>query len=170
VVAVAWLHEPPVQDLRQRSDVREVTSRLGRLAPGDLVLSAAPETVPVLRYYLGPRPRYASAIGPAPDPGVMDWRDAYRRLRREPPGAIAALAGRVPRGGEIVLVRPRRSHASATPWATLYRQRGAQLESLLRHDPRLLRIRRLAPAFRGTKTTIRADVFRVRRGTAGRRG
>jgi hypothetical protein len=65
-----------------KSNARAVAHAAARyLAPGDLVLTTHPEQTPVLRYYLGPRFRYATQLGPVPDPRVMNWRDALERLR-----------------------------------------------------------------------------------------
>jgi mannosyltransferase len=65
-----------------KSNARAIARASARyLSPGDLVLSTQPEQVPVLHYYFGPGPRFASELGPVADPGVMDWRDALARLK-----------------------------------------------------------------------------------------
>ena len=75
--------------------------------PGELVISTHPEQVPVLRYYLGPGYRWATTLGPVPDPQIFDWRDAVARLRartRRP--AIDQPLAAVPPGAEFVVVTP----------------------------------------------------------------
>src|SRR5262249_21991057 len=41
------------------------------LKTGDLIISTHPEQVPVLRYYLGPGYRWATTLGPQPDPLIF---------------------------------------------------------------------------------------------------
>ncbi|MEA2426170.1 MAG: mannosyltransferase, partial [Thermoleophilaceae bacterium] len=52
------------------------------MQPGDLVVLTHPERVPIMRYYLGPKYRYADLFGPVHDSGVMDWRDALDRVKK----------------------------------------------------------------------------------------
>src|SRR5262249_4627233 len=77
------------------------------LGPGDLVLTTHPEQVPVLRYYLGPRVRYATQFGLVSDPRVMDWRDALDRIeqvsvRRD----LSPVLSTVRPGAHLVVVSP----------------------------------------------------------------
>ena len=91
-----------------KSNVRAIAHASARyLAPGDVVLSTQPEQVPVLRYYLGPGARFATELGPVPDPRVMDWRDALSRLEaaRVSRDLEPVLAG-IPPGGHLVVVAP----------------------------------------------------------------
>jgi hypothetical protein len=77
------------------------------LAPGDLVLATHPEQVPVLRYYLGPRLRYATQLGPVADPQVMDWRDALDRIRAVTVRRdLSPVLASVPPGRHLVVVSP----------------------------------------------------------------
>ena len=76
-----------------KSNVERLADRLGgRVRAGDLVISTQPEQVANLNYYLPKGLRYATPMGPVPDPGVMDWRDAVDRLRAATPGARPAPA------------------------------------------------------------------------------
>ena len=52
---------------------------------GELIISTHPEQTPVLRYYAGAGYRWATTLGPTPDPQIFDWRDAVCRLRRRRP-------------------------------------------------------------------------------------
>jgi len=91
-----------------KSNVRAIASASARyLAPGDVVLSTQPEQVPVLRYYLGPGERFATELGPVPDPRVMDWRDALSRLKASRVALdLEPVLGGVRPGGHLVVVVP----------------------------------------------------------------
>jgi hypothetical protein len=164
-IALAWFHQPSYHTMIAKSDARVVAHRVAaRLAPGDLVIDAIPESVPVMRFYLGPRYRYASALGPVPDAGVMDWRDALHRLRSEPPSRVARLADRLPPGAHVVLLRPMNPHPSTNLWKEAIRVHARRLARLLRADPHLRVEPRVRPAFHGPKTALRAMVLTRRAG------
>jgi mannosyltransferase len=104
----------------EKSNVRAIAHRSAAyLRPGDVVLSTHPEQIPVLRYYLGPRFRYATELGPVADPRVFDWRDVLKRFR---PVTVARdlepLLASVPPGAHVVLVSPvfRDFRAWQAPW------------------------------------------------------
>ena len=56
-----------------------------RLGPGDVVVSAHMEQVPLLHYYLGDQLRYADPTGLVADPQIVDWRNALARVRAATP-------------------------------------------------------------------------------------
>jgi len=67
--------------LDEKSSDRVDALALGPLlSPGDLVVSAQMERVPVLTYYMPPGLRYATPMGRVKDPGVVDWRHATHRM------------------------------------------------------------------------------------------
>jgi hypothetical protein len=143
-----------------KSNARVVAHRVAaRLSPGDLVIDALPESVPVVRYYLGPRFRYASSLGPVPDPQVMDWRDALARLRATRPRSIAALADRLPPGAHLAFLRPMDHHRSTNAWKETIREHARRLDAMLRRDPHLRLQPRVRRAFHGPKTALRAMVY-----------
>ncbi len=112
-----------------------------------LVVSAQPEQLAVLRHYMGAGPRYASALGPAADPTVMDWSDATARLRAARPVPTVArtlAAGQAP--DRVVLVRPVIANPRnwRAPWTRLVRTRAAQWTAALDAHPRLRRTRTAA--------------------------
>ncbi|MEA2281539.1 MAG: mannosyltransferase, partial [Solirubrobacteraceae bacterium] len=163
-IAFAWFHQPSYHTMIAKSNARVVSHRVAaRLQPGDLVLDALPESVPVVRYYLGPTLRYASALGPLADPGVMDWRDALSRLRAQRSRPVARLADRQPVGAHVALLRPLDHGRSTNAWKETIREHARRLARMLRRDPLLQAERRVRPAFHGPKTALRALVFtRVR--------
>ena len=104
----------------EKSNVRAVAHRASAyLRPNDVVLSTHPEQIPVLRYYLGPRYRYATELGVVADARVFDWRDVVKRYR---PVTVARnlepLLATVHPGSHVVVVSPvfRDFRAWQAPW------------------------------------------------------
>ena len=95
LVVIMWAQDTsPVE----KSNVRAIAHTIGpSLAPGDLVISTQPETIPLLHYYLPEGLRYATLTGEETDFGVWDWRDGVERLEatsaESGPGAADRLAG-----------------------------------------------------------------------------
>lgn len=138
VVAIMWVQDQaPVE----KSNVRAVTEAIAPgLAPGDLVVSTQPETVPVLAYYLPPGLRYATLTGPVEDLGVWDWRDGVDRLESTSPARdLRPLVDRLPAGHRLVLVEPITWALSRwqAPWTKLVRLRSEEWGQYLSNDPRL---------------------------------
>jgi hypothetical protein len=128
-----------------KENARQVAAGLrGTLHPGELVISGQPEQVPVLRYYLGPRLRYANTLGPVPDPQIFDWRDAVSRLRAADPKRLLDAELRTVRPGEqFVLVTPvfRDYRAWRAKWTKLVWLRASAWRGLLAADPRVRLVR-----------------------------
>jgi len=107
---------------------------------GELVISTHPEQTPVLRYYLGPGYRWATTLGPDPDPQIFDWRDAVTRLRdtKAKPTLDALIAG-VPRGGQFVVISPvfRDYRAWRAKWTKLVWEKSTAWTWLLQRDRRV---------------------------------
>ena len=134
-----------VQD--NKENARAVAAGLGALRPGELVISTHPEQVPVLRYYLGPGLRFATTLGPVTDQQAFDWVDAVPRLRRTPPRAtLDRLVASVPQGQEFVVVTPvfRDYRAWRARWTKLVWQKSEAWTALLRADPQVSLVRRVA--------------------------
>jgi mannosyltransferase len=132
LVVVMWAQDAaPVE----KSNVRAVAHAIGpSLAPGDLVISTQPETVPVLHYYLPPGMKYATLTGPLTDTGVWDWRDGVTRLNAtDPEKDLKPLIDALPAGRRVVLVEPitwalNRWNA---PWTKLVRIRSKEWSQYL---------------------------------------
>lgn len=141
VVAVLWLN-PRTGQLNAKGNAHTIGALVkGQVFPGDLVISTHPEQVPVLRYYFPDGLRWASSLGPFPDTGVMDWRDALTRLKDAHPAAVAGpLVAPLYAGQSVLLVQPIiRTGTWGAPWTELVRRRAAQWERVLDHDGRLRR-------------------------------
>ena len=125
----------------EKSNVRAVANNIApSLAPGDLVISTQPETIPVLHYYLPPGLRYATLTGALDEVGVWDWRDGVERLEatsveRDLKPVIDAM----PAGSRIVLVEPITWTLNRwrAPWTRLVRIRSKEWAQYVSNDPRL---------------------------------
>ena len=138
LVVIMWAQDAaPVE----KSNVRAVAHAIGpSLAPGDLVISTQPETIPVLHYYLPDGLRYATLTGALTELGVWDWRDGVERLEattaeRDLEPVIDAL----PVGTRVVLVEPITWTLNRwrAPWTALVRIRSKEWAQYLSNDPRL---------------------------------
>jgi mannosyltransferase len=125
----------------EKSDMREVSGELSPLLhPGDLVISAQPEQVPLMWYYLPAGLRYANTLGSVRDPRHFDWVDALRRLQRANPSAtLDPLLASLRPGQRLLFVRPitQGAYDWSAPWTQLVRRRSAQWGAILTADPHL---------------------------------
>jgi mannosyltransferase len=138
LVVVMWSQDAaPVE----KSNVRAIAHAVGpSLAPGDLVISTQPETVPVLRYYLPDGVRYATLTGSLTELGVWDWRDGVERLQAtSPERALEPVIDALPAGTRVVLVQPITWTLNRwrAPWTSLVRIRSMEWAQHLSNDPRL---------------------------------
>jgi hypothetical protein len=148
IVLALWL-DPRTGTLNRKSDARAVAALVApHVHRGDLVVSVHPEQAPLLHYYFPPGLRYATALGPMPDPGVFDWRDALERLRLADPGAtLGQLVNTLAPGRRLVLVLPIiRTARWAAPWTRLVRRRSGEWQTAA-SDDRYLRRLIVAPRF-----------------------
>jgi hypothetical protein len=143
IVAFFWAGYTVKND---KENARAIAAGLGRLHPGELVISTHPEQVPVLRYYLGPGLRFATTLGPMPDQQAFDWVDAVARLRATPPRpTLDRLLATVPKGQEFVVITPvfRDYRAWRANWTKLVWEKSEAWTGLLQSDPELRLVRHL---------------------------
>jgi hypothetical protein len=138
LVVVMWAQDTaPVE----KSNVRAVAHAIGpSLAPGDLVVSTQPETVPVLHYYLPPGLQYATLTGSMTDVGVWDWRDGVKRLNATTPEKdLKPLIDALPVGRRVALVEPITWTLNrwSAPWTKLVRIRSKEWAQHLSNFPNL---------------------------------
>jgi len=138
LVTIMWAQDAaPVE----KSNVRAVAHAIGpSLAPGDLVISTQPESIPVLHYYLPEGLRYATLTGEVSDLGVWDWRDGVDRLEKTTPEKdLMPLINSLKPGTRVVLVEPITWTLNRwrAPWTALIRIRSKEWSQVLSNDPRL---------------------------------
>ena len=142
IVVALWL-DPQTGRIEAKSNVRVVAAKIKHdVLPGDLVVSVHPEQMPLLHYYFPPGLKYATALGPAPDPQVFDWRDALPKLEAAGPKRTLDPMVRSLRPGQtLVLTLPIiRTGRWGAPWTKLVRTRSAQWEQAAQQHPLLARI------------------------------
>jgi mannosyltransferase len=135
LVVIMWAQDAaPVE----KSNVRAVAHAIGpSLAPGDLVISTQPETIPVLHYYLPDGLRYATLTGEQQDLGVWDWRDGVERLERTTPEKnLQPLIDSLEPGRRVVLIEPITWTLNRwkAPWTSLVRIRSKEWSQALSND------------------------------------
>jgi len=157
LVAGLWIN-PAAHHVNNKSNARQLAIDLNpALRPGDLVIVGSPEQVSLFRYYLAPGVRFATQLGATPDPGIMDWRDALKRLRASNVGQnLLGVLATVPPGQRVLFVRPVTQFLSNwnAPWTKLVRRRSAQWGDALTRDPELVRIAAAPTFYRPESTNI----------------
>jgi mannosyltransferase len=101
----------------------EVTPWLHR---GDLVVVSQPEQGPLAWDYLPRGLRYASTLGPTPDPAVVDWMGAMGRLQHATPRTtLSRLVASLKPGQQLLYVRPLTEGVKnwSAAWPALVRRR-----------------------------------------------
>jgi mannosyltransferase len=148
IASVIFLYNPASYTPEFKSDMRDIGGEMMRyMHPGDLVVSAQPEQVPLTWYYLPNGLRYANTIGPVADPSYMDWVKALDHLKDANPRAtLTPLLASLKPGQQVLYVRPLTEGADnwQAPWTRLVRRRAAQWGALLAGD-RSLREVAVAP-------------------------
>jgi hypothetical protein len=149
-----------------KSNVDRVGHRFApRVERGDVVLSTQPEQIPNLYYYLPPGLTYVSPLGTAPDPRVMDWRDAVDRLRAAHVSAdLLPMLDRLAPGRRLLVVSPVLRYSTwRAPWTRLVKRKSKQWNRAIAAYPGLRRIRGLRPHDASRLSTVRATLFVKRR-------
>ncbi|MDQ6817842.1 MAG: hypothetical protein M3018_10645, partial [Actinomycetota bacterium] len=168
VVALAlavcfWVLTPVSSSLSSKSNAGRVLPALrANLGVGPLVLSTQPEQVPTLAYYLPAVARFATPLGPVPDPRVVDWRNALDRLRRSSVrSALMPIVNSLRPGTRVLLVVP--VGLADTPlWLKLINRDSIQWAAALRRDRLLKFVTSSAKGAPGSGTGVRVSLFVVR--------
>ena len=153
---------------KYKSNVRDVGGEMAPLLhPGDLVISGQPDQIAVTWYYMPPIAlRWASTIGPVPDPRYMNWVDALQRLKNANPApTFARLMATVKPGQQVLFVRPLTEGAEnwQAPWTSLSRRRSAQWGELFANDKQLKLVNWAPHAFPGANILGDSAVLYVKR-------
>jgi hypothetical protein len=121
-----------------KSDMRDVSGELGaQMHRGDLVVTAQPEQIALMWYYMPSGLRYASTIGPVGDPRYMNWVNALDRLRAATPSRVLPpMIASLKPGQQLLYVRPLTEGAQSweASWTQLIRRRAAQWGAILNED------------------------------------
>jgi mannosyltransferase len=135
-------HTP--QKLFLKSNVKFVAADgATRLKRGDIVLSTHPEQTPLIYHYMNEYGehdlRYATQLGWVPDPQVMDWRDATKRLRKtRAKYQLVPILNGMKVGQQLYLIRPvvNRVNEWTAPWTSLVKRRSFQWIHVVERDKR----------------------------------
>jgi len=124
---------------QNKSDMRDVSGEMTPLLhQGDLIVSAQPDSLPLVWYYLpGAGFNWATTLGPVRDPSYMNWVDALKKLRRTNAApTLDPLIASLRPGQQLLYVRPLTEGAQnwKANWTQLVRRRAAQWGQILQND------------------------------------
>lgn len=163
LLAAFWILDPISHGVNSKSNVRAVAAQVSHeLGSNALVLSAQPEDVPVLDYYLPSVKHWGTPLGPVADPRVTDWRDALERFERSSVGTVLEpMIRSLAPGEKVMLVMPVHS-AKAPPYLKLVSQAAERWSYFLAHDPNLKPVGSSAAYAHETGVAVRAFVYERR--------
>jgi hypothetical protein len=162
LVAIFWI---PYTAPTSKSNPKQLAGLFDTyVQPGDVVLSTQPEQIPVLAYYWGDEPRYATPLDADPDTRVMDWRDAVERLEAvTPEQTLDPVLDEIPVGNRLYFVYPvfGRTDQWRAPWTSLVRRRSARWRNAVATDPRFIRTQQYTPPYTGRafRLPLAVDVY-----------
>jgi hypothetical protein len=163
LVCCFWILDPKSTSVYAKSNVAAVAYAMRpHTGPSTLVLSTQPEQVPTLAYYLPRVTRYATPLGPVPDPRVMDWRNALNRYERSSVATVLAPLIRSRSPGQRVLLVVPASFQKSPAWMVLIHRSSRRWLSYMRRDPRLKLIEVSSPHAHVTNLPVRGWLFEVR--------
>jgi mannosyltransferase len=138
VLMVVFVVHPSSYAPQYKSDMEDISGEMTPLLhPGDLVVSAQPDSTPLAWYYLPAGLNYASTLGPIKDPSYMNWVDALPRLQAaNPTTVLPPLVASLKPGQELLYVRPLTEGVTnwKSSWTYLVRLRAAQWGQILQDD------------------------------------
>lgn len=142
--AVPLLVDRPVTVETSKSNAAYILHLLRpKLHPGALVISSDVTNMPAVAVALGPRYRYATALGLLSDPLVVNWSDLPTRLKGiSATSHLGPLLASVPVGGQVLLVNRMTWGGTDTPVQYLgpVRSEGIAANNVVTNDPRLQEI------------------------------
>jgi mannosyltransferase len=156
---------PKTSALENKSNAADLAAAVSNtMRPGDLVVTLQPEQAPLMHYHLRNDMTEATELGEVKTKGVMDWRDAQKRLEAATVQKnLEPLLDRLPRSRHVLLVHPVTSNLTDwdAPWTTLVRRRSAQWGQALELDRRFTR-EKAVPAFyrRARRIGVRGVLYR----------
>jgi mannosyltransferase len=163
LVCCFWVLDPHPTSVDAKSNVGSVAAAVRpSIAPDTLVLSAQPEQVPALAYYLPQARDFVTPLGRVPDPRVVDWRNALARFEHSSVGGVLApLVRSLAPGQRILLVVP--AAFQKTPrWMALIHASSRHWLRYLRDDRRLHLLEAIHPHGHMSNLPVEAWLFAVR--------
>ena len=168
IILVIWAI-PKSYGLENKSNASDLRKdSVPELRQGDLVLSMQPEQGPLLAYHLerlggAPELRFGNPMGAVENDQIMDWTDAYDKLKDATPSAnLEPLIANLRPGGRVLIVFPVTSRADDwdAPWTELVRRRGAQWGAALANDRRLEKVKAVPLHYRrATRIGVRGVIY-----------
>jgi mannosyltransferase len=176
VIIVGIWAIPRTYGLENKSNAADLRKAVvPELGKDDLVVSMQPEQGPLLAYHLedlggAPKLAFASPLGPVKNDRVMDWTDAYDKLKAATPATdLEPLLDTLRPGGRVLFVYPVTARADDwdAPWTQLVRRRGAQWGAALAADRRFEKVKAVPPFYRrATRIGVRGVLYeKTERGT-----
>jgi mannosyltransferase len=169
VIILAIWAIPRSYGLENKSNAADLRKAVvPELHRGDLVISMQPEQGPLLAYHLEdlggvPKLRLASPLGAVENDRVMDWTDAYDKLKDATPAAnLDPLLDSLRPGGRVLIVYPVTARADDwdAPWTQLVRRRAAQWGAALAADRRFDQVKAVPPNYRrSTRIGVRGVLY-----------
>jgi hypothetical protein len=163
LAACFWLLDPPSHHREVKSNVALVAEQMRPYLKSDvLVLSTQPEQVPTISYYLPSVHRFATPLGPTPDPHVVDWRDALKRVERPTVHKVLIpVTAQLRPGEQILLVIPLHFPKKPTYMAMINRA-SAAWSYYLNNDSRLRYVTTAYWGYHNTGVGVQAYLYDVR--------
>lgn len=167
LVCCFWVLDPVLSTRDAKSSVASAATAIRtQLGADPVVLSTQPEQVPTLAYYLPRVTRFATPLGPVPDPRVTDWENALERFRHSSvPTVLKPLTRTLAPGQRLALVLPTR-FATSPLWARLIHRSSIVWARYLRFDTSLRLIRVVSPDAHQSLLPVRILLFATRASTA----
>jgi mannosyltransferase len=155
-----WHAKPSPRSLEHKSNVAEVARAVApEVPPGTLVFSPQPEQVSNLAFYLPRGLVYVTPLGRVRDTGVMDWRDAMKRLNAaQYDQALLPIVRAMRPGQRLLLAQPRFSSPNA-PWTRRIRHITRTWGRALRNSALLTEIESVTSVHGSSRSTISAILF-----------
>jgi mannosyltransferase len=158
--AFYWHGKPSPRSLDNKSNVAAVARALAPELPrGTIVFSPQPEQVSNLAFYFPRGLRYATPLGWVPDTGVMDWRDAMKRLNAASyDGALMPILRSMRPGQRLLLVQPHFSSPNA-PWTRRIHHIVHTWGHALRRSSLLRELVSVSPLHGSSRSTIEGILY-----------
>jgi hypothetical protein len=160
VFLMAYHAKPSIQSLEHKSNVANLAHELGtQIRPGTVVFSTQPEEVSNIAYYFPKGLRYHTPLGAVKDTGVMDWRDAMKRLDAATYASAGAPFIRSMRPGQRVLLLNPRFSSPDSPWTVRIRHLAREWRIAMKRSPDLRLVKVIKTHHSWSRAAVSAYLF-----------